>query len=238
MPLWAVLAAGIFWTAPAMTAPPQPQAGPPKSAIEKASGVLERHGERLRSLPAVVGTGVGASRKDRSQAAILVYVSRKLTPAERARFPAELEGIAVELVESGPFVALAERQIAFAELPVAAARPLTTPEARVVRSVAQWKDLLDAIGAESPPPAPDFSRVTVVALFAGERPTGGFRIQVERVVEDAAHPGSAVVHYRVVPPARGALVTQALTYPYTVVAIERKLDRILFDPPVASPHAK
>lgn len=200
--------------------------------------MLERHGERLRALPAVAGTGVGASRTDRSRAAILVYVSRALTPAERQRFPAQLEGIDVEIVESGPFVALAERKLAFSRLAVGAAQPLTAPEARVIRNEAEWKELLDAIGAESRPPAPDFSRVTVVALFAGERPTGGYRIQVDRVVEDPASPRKAVVRYRVVPPARGALVTQAFTCPYIVIAIERKLDEIALDPPLASPHAK
>lgn len=221
-----------------VTAGQPSQGSPPPAAVEKAAAVLERHGERLRALPAVVGTGVGASRKDRTQAAILVYVSRALTPAEQARFPAQLEGIAVEVVESGPFRALPQRELKFSRLRVEALRPPSAREARIIRSQAQWRDLLDAIGAESAAPAPDFSRVTVVALFAGERPTGGYHVEVDRVVEDSSNPRKAVVHYRVVPPARGALVTQALTYPYLVIAIEGKLDEIVFDPPVASPQAQ
>jgi hypothetical protein len=216
----------------------EPSGGPPPAAVEKAAGVLERHGERLRNLPGVVGTGVGASRSDRTKAAILVYVSRALTPAERARFPAQLEGVAVEIVESGPFVALGERRLAFSVLPVEATRPLTAPEARVIRTEAQWKELLAAVGAESGPPAPDFNRVTVVAIFAGERRTGGYRVVVDSVVEDKAEPRKAVLHYRVVPPAPGALVAQMLTYPYVVVAIDRRLDQLVLVPPIASPHAR
>lgn len=236
--LGAALAVCGAWIGLAVTLGQESSGSPPQGAVEKAAAVLERHGERLRALPAVVGTGVGASRVDRSKAAILVYVSRTLTRAERARFPAQLEGIDVELVESGPFVALAERKLPFSQLTVEATRPLTAPEARIIRSETEWKQLLDAIGAESLPPAPDFSRVTVVALFAGERRTGGYRIEVDRVVEDPANTRTAIVRYRVVPPARGALVTQALTYPYIVIAIERKLDQIVLDPPLASPHAK
>lgn len=216
----------------------EPSGGPPPAAVEKAAGVLERHGERLKHLPAVVGTGVGASRADRTKAAILVYVSRALSASERARFPAKLEGIAVEIVESGPFVALGERGLAFSVLPLEAMRPPTAPEARLIRSEAEWKELLAAVGAESGPAAPDFSRVTVVAIFAGERPTGGYRVEIVRVVEDKADPRKAVLHYRVVPPARDALVAQMLTYPYAVIAIERRLDQVVLVPPIASPHAK
>lgn len=138
----------------------------------------------------------------------------------------------------GASVALAERKLTYSQVSVEALRPLTAPAARVVRNEAEWKELLDAIGAESRPPSLDFSRLTVVALFAGERPTGGYRIQVDGVVEDPAKARKAIVRYRVVPPARDALVTQALTYPYIVIAIERKLDEIALDPPLASPHAK
>jgi len=54
-------------------------------------------------------------------------------------------------------------------------------------------------------------------LFAlGERPTGGFRVQLEAVVE---YPDHILVEAFEVIPGPGDIVTQALTYPYLLVTI-------------------
>ena len=61
------------------------------------AGVLERHTARLMSLPGVVGTAEGECG---GQPCILVLVER-LTPGLRQAVPAELEGIPVEVRETG-----------------------------------------------------------------------------------------------------------------------------------------
>jgi hypothetical protein len=59
--------------------------------------VLARHTDRLMSLPGVVGTAEGECAGKRC---ILVLVERT-TPALRQAIPAELEGIPVEIRETG-----------------------------------------------------------------------------------------------------------------------------------------
>jgi hypothetical protein len=75
--------------------------GIPDHLVKEATAVKERHEKELFRLPAVVGAGVGASSRKPGKAAILLYVSRKLTKKERRSFPKELEGVPVEIYESG-----------------------------------------------------------------------------------------------------------------------------------------
>mgnify|MGYP001566146731 CR=1 FL=1 len=77
--------------------------------VEKATEVKERHVSSLMALPAVVGAGVGVSKKDPGQAAIQVFVRRALTKKERRAFPKVLEGVPVEIVQSGEFRARTPR---------------------------------------------------------------------------------------------------------------------------------
>ncbi|HEU5303517.1 MAG TPA: hypothetical protein VFU40_02630 [Gemmatimonadales bacterium] len=59
--------------------------------------MLERHTARLMSLPGVVGTAEGECA---GQPCILVLVEQ-LTPTLRQAIPAELEGVPVEIRETG-----------------------------------------------------------------------------------------------------------------------------------------
>lgn len=89
------------------------------------------------------------------------------------------------------------------------------PGARVVEDAEQWKKLWKDIGAQDPG-APDFKTHYAVAVFLGQRNTGGYSARLtDPVVED----GVAVVRYKVVAP-RG-LVIQAITQPYHVRAYPR-----------------
>jgi hypothetical protein len=70
---------------------------------------------------------------------------------------------------------------------------------------------------------------TLVSIFAGEKPTGGFEIQVTT----AARRGTAcVVGYRVEAPPEDAIVTQALTYPSAAVRLETPCRSVEVDPPL------
>jgi hypothetical protein len=66
---------------------------PPPDVAE----VLDRHTARLMSLPGVVGTAEG---KCGGNPCVLVLVER-LTPELRQAIPAQLEGIPVEIRETG-----------------------------------------------------------------------------------------------------------------------------------------
>jgi hypothetical protein len=88
----------------------------------------------------------------------------------------------------------------------------------LIQSEEQWSDfVIDS------PPAVDFSRYSVVAIFAGERPTGGWSIRIKSVEQTER---TCVVSYEVKGPPRGAIVTQAITHPYAVVQVNGKCEGV------------
>jgi hypothetical protein len=81
---------------------------------------------------------------------------------------------------------------------------------------ARWAALI----GEGEIPAVDFEKSVVVFLLAGMRNTGGWSVQPvsARVEQD----GTAVIDAKVQGPAPGGITTQAITYPYAVVAIHSR----------------
>lgn len=75
----------------------------PQQAANRALAVLEQHRANLMFQPGVIGAGVGAASDDNLDAAIVVYVDR--TSSARPQLMSELDGIAVRLVLTDPFVA-------------------------------------------------------------------------------------------------------------------------------------
>jgi hypothetical protein len=75
-------------------------------------------------------------------------------------------------------------------------------------------------------PRVDFEAEIVVAVFLGERRTGGHAIEVSKVEE---HPETAQlkVYYREIAPPRNAIVTQALTQPFHIVKLGWKTDALV-----------
>lgn len=90
----------------------------------------------------------------------------------------------------------------------------------VARSRAEWEAAWrDHEGPSDPPSIDevDFSRSALVAVFAGQRPTGGFRVVPGAVVPGEG--GSYVVSYEVVSPGQGCVASQGLTSPFLVMSI-------------------
>jgi PrcB C-terminal len=65
----------------------------------------------------------------------------------------------------------------------------------------------------------------VVALFMGERPTGGFAIEVTRIERTDS---GLSVHYRTTRPDPAAMQPQALTQPFHLIALPRSDDPVTF----------
>ena len=109
------------------------------------------------------------------------------------------------------------------------------PSARVIRSEEEWKSFLTGtLGFAGAAPAVDFRSETVVAIFAGQKPTGGYSVRVEKVTDEstAGQPSRATVHHQVIAPPAGAMLIQVLTYPYVVIRVSKKLDAVDFRPPI------
>lgn len=79
----------------------------------------------------------------------------------------------------------------------------------------RWSSL---IGRGDAPPV-DFTRNVVVFLLAGQRNTGGWSVEPKSVRMDGS---TAVIQAEIRGPAPDAIVTQALTYPYAVVALDSR----------------
>jgi hypothetical protein len=62
-------------------------------------------------------------------------------------------------------------------------------------------------------------RSTIVAIYAGEKPTGGWSVVVQTVDRDAKT-GVCTIDYKVSPPNPDAFVTQALAYPSVAIRID------------------
>lgn len=77
----------------------------------------------------------------------------------------------------------------------------------------QWQEFWIRNYHQEPPPLPDLPRCSVLVVTGGERPTGGYRLEVVRAVKVS---GRWVIEFVVHKPAPGTFVTQALAYPAAV----------------------
>jgi len=123
----------------------------------------------------------------------------------------------------------AGRPVSFRQLASGSRSGIVVPQELVVRSAEEWQRLWLAHEAGASPARPlpgvDFSDSVCIAIFAGERPTGGYAVKVERVVEAG---GGLEVVYRVTGPAPGDIVSQALTSPFQVISVASRQAPVRF----------
>jgi hypothetical protein len=79
-----------------------------------------------------------------------------------------------------------------------------------------YRSLWRAVVGEGEPPAVDFDKEGVLFISTGERPTGGYAVEVKAIRRDG---DAIVVDAPVTSPAPDAMVTQALTSPFVVIVI-------------------
>lgn len=74
-------------------------------------------------------------------------------------------------------------------------------------------------------PLPDFTQKRILGLLAGPKPTGGFTIKIQSIIENDCQ---ILVEYSEKAPAAGDDVTQAVSYPVDYVALPKSNKPILF----------
>ncbi len=99
------------------------------------------------------------------------------------------------------------------------------PREVVVRTAAEWKSACKAQAPDRPCAAIDFSRLTVIGVFLGSRPTAGYSVEIERIDRDG---DALVVRYHERKPGPGDMVAQMITAPYRLVTIDRFTGPIRF----------
>jgi len=85
----------------------------------------------------------------------------------------------------------------------------------VVRTPEEWRSVWRLVGRSEPRPF-DPAKEIAVAVFLGERRTGGFAVDI---VETAIHENQLIVRYREKTPAPGRMVAQIITSPWTITAL-------------------
>src|ERR1051326_7737895 len=85
-------------------------------------------------------------------------------------------------------------------------------------NVAQDAVTLRNLWNNGEPPVIDFKKQTVVFLYAGEKTTGGFTIKVKSVKKRGKE---TIIDAPIEGPPPGGMVTQAITHPFTVIAIPK-----------------
>jgi hypothetical protein len=98
------------------------------------------------------------------------------------------------------------------------------PRTVVIRTASEWKTLNNQRGRGAAKPAVDFTRSTVIGVFLGTRPTGGFSVEITGIERQGK---GLTVTWREKKPGPDDMVSQVLTAPYQLVTIDK------FDGPVA-----
>jgi hypothetical protein len=93
-----------------------------------------------------------------------------------------------------------------------------TPTMLVARSEPQWRHLATLFSLRPPLPPIDFARQMVVAVSLGQRPTGGYAVEIVGAEE---RDGVLHVLYLERGPRPDDFVTQVLTTPYHVRVLTR-----------------
>ncbi|WP_457591899.1 protease complex subunit PrcB family protein [Geoglobus sp.] len=86
----------------------------------------------------------------------------------------------------------------------------------VIRSVQEFKDFVNETGVIFQPP--DFNTTMAIAVFMGEQKTGGYEINIDRIVRED---GKLVVYVDHYVPSDTCFVTQVITSPFQVVTLEK-----------------
>ncbi len=96
------------------------------------------------------------------------------------------------------------------------------PGAEVILDGKAWKSLWRRLGQDAPPL--NFKRFAAVAVFAGEKPTGGFSVEFQEPVKKEH---DLLIGYRVLEPT--GMVTEAFTQPWATRAYPRPKGKILIE---------
>ena len=90
----------------------------------------------------------------------------------------------------------------------------------VVRAPAEWKALWQrhASTQSKVPPAPtvDFNKEIVVGVFLGDKPTGGYQVEILRAERSD---GTLLIYFDEQAPGTGAMVIQVITQPFHIVRV-------------------
>lgn len=138
--------------------------------------------------------------------------------------PLARKSLSLAQKESSGVVSAAEghsgdRQIPYVSISQGTTSGVVDPLEIVIESEKEWQKLWER---HAPPgssaPSVDFATQVVVGIFAGERPTAGYQVQIVNVELERTRIN---VTYEVKTPQKDALVAQILTQPFHLIRLPR-----------------
>jgi hypothetical protein len=103
---------------------------------------------------------------------------------------------------------------------------IDAPRRVVIRDEQAWRTLWkEHAGPDAAVPPIDFATRMVAAVFAGDRPTPGYGIEVVDARRDGEGLGIVVAESR---PAPGTLAAQVITTPFHIVSLPRFEGSVVF----------
>jgi len=91
---------------------------------------------------------------------------------------------------------------------------------------AMWARINQSVMPSPPPPQIDFDSKTVIGVFWGAKPTGGYSLQIDRITESN---GELTVHVTKRNPDSVSVTTQMMTFPSHLVMLDKTPKNIDFD---------
>jgi len=106
-----------------------------------------------------------------------------------------------------------------------------TANRMVINNTVEWVDIWQQHCSDQipPPPVPDvdFTQYQVVAVFAGEKPTGGYSVEITNVEATNSQLVTIVKSYE---PQADDIVTEAFTHPHHIIKIPRMtVEEVVFE---------
>lgn len=106
---------------------------------------------------------------------------------------------------------------------------ITDSKFLVINDLKSLHDIYDAINKDRLPileiPTINFEKEMVLALFLGEKTTGGFSISVERILSDN---NNVSVFYKTITPKQDEMVTTVMTQPYCIIKMPKTSKEVVF----------
>jgi len=104
---------------------------------------------------------------------------------------------------------------------------VTTPRRLVIRDERAWRALwTEHAGSSAAAPSVDFGTQMIAAVFAGDRPTPGYGVEITDVRRDGNTLGIVVTESR---PAPGMLAAQVIVTPFHIVTLPRFEGQVSFE---------
>ncbi len=96
----------------------------------------------------------------------------------------------------------------------------------VIKNRQEWSGLWFKMGYTRFAPIVDFTKDMVIAVFQGEKSSGGYDVEINKIIENENTIEVSVIETS---PARGCNVTMAFTSPYHIVKIQKSNRDVVFD---------